>query len=32
MLAINHGMGFQLAWENDVWQLPFEDARRYVRR
>lgn len=32
MLAINHGMGFQLVWESDVWQLPFEDARRYVRR
>lgn len=31
MLAINHGMGFQLAWENDVWQLPLADAKAYAR-
>ena len=31
MLAINVGMGFKPAWESVIWQIPLEDARRYVR-
>ena len=31
MLAINVAMGFKPAWESVIWQLPLEDARRYVR-
>jgi mycothiol synthase len=31
MLAINVAMGFQPAWESVIWQIPLEDARRYVR-
>ncbi len=32
MLKINHAMGFGLAWENDIWQLPLADAKAYARR
>ena len=32
MLAINTKMGFTLAWDNAVWQMPLADAQRYVRR
>lgn len=32
MLAINTKMGFRLAWENTVWQMPLADAQRYARR
>lgn len=32
MLSINHRMGFALAWENDIWQLPLADAKAYARR
>ncbi|HJW49301.1 MAG TPA: GNAT family N-acetyltransferase [Candidatus Limnocylindria bacterium] len=31
MLAINVAMGFKPAWESVIWQIPLEDARRYVR-
>ena len=31
MLSINHRMGFALAWENTIWQMPLADAQRYVR-
>jgi len=31
MLAINVGMGFKPVWESVIWQIPLEDARRYVR-
>ena len=31
MLAINVAMGFKPVWESVIWQLPLEDARRYVR-
>lgn len=31
MLAINVAMGFKPAWESIIWQIPLEDARRYVR-
>jgi len=32
MLAINDGMGFALAWENDIWQLPLGAAKAYATR
>ena len=31
MLAINVAMGFKPVWESVIWQIPLEDARRYVR-
>lgn len=31
MLAINVAMGFKPVWESVIWQLPLEDARRYIR-
>jgi mycothiol synthase len=31
MLAINIAMGFKPVWESVIWQIPLEDARRYVR-
>lgn len=31
MLAINVAMGFRPVWESVIWQIPLEDARRYVR-
>ena len=31
MLAINVAMGFVPVWESIIWQIPLEDARRYVR-
>jgi mycothiol synthase len=31
MLAINVAMGFKPVWESVIWQIPVEDARRYVR-
>jgi mycothiol synthase len=31
MLGINVAMGFKPVWESIVWQIPLEDARRYVR-
>ena len=31
MLAINIAMGFKQEWESAIWQIPLEDARRYVR-
>jgi mycothiol synthase len=31
MLSINVAMGFKPAWESVIWQIPLEDARRYVR-
>jgi GNAT superfamily N-acetyltransferase len=30
MLAINDRMGFVEAWWGDVWQIPLDDARKYV--
>jgi hypothetical protein len=31
MLAINVAMGFKAVWESVIWQIPLEDARRFVR-
>ena len=31
MLAINVAMGFKPVWESVIWQIPLEEARRYVR-
>jgi len=31
MLAINVAMGFVPVWESVIWQIPLEDARRYIR-
>jgi mycothiol synthase len=31
MLAINVAMGFKPVWESVIWQIPLEDARRFVR-
>ncbi len=31
MLAINVAMGFRPVWESVIWQIPLEDARRFVR-
>ena len=31
MLAINVAMGFKPVWESVVWQIPLEEARRYIR-
>ena len=31
MLSINVAMGFKPVWETVIWQIPLEDARRYVR-
>lgn len=31
MLSINVAMGFKPVWESVIWQIPLEDARRYVR-
>jgi mycothiol synthase len=30
MLAINVAMGFKPVWESVIWQIPLEDARRFV--
>ena len=30
MLAINVAMGFKPVWESVIWQIPLEDARRYI--
>jgi mycothiol synthase len=30
MLAINVAMGFKPVWESVIWQLPLEDARRFI--
>ncbi|MBI2772882.1 MAG: GNAT family N-acetyltransferase [Chloroflexi bacterium] len=32
MLSINTRMGFALAWENAIWQLPLADAKKYAER
>jgi mycothiol synthase len=31
MLAINVAMGFKPVWESVIWQIPLEEARRYIR-
>jgi GNAT superfamily N-acetyltransferase len=31
MLAINVGMGFKPAWEEVIWQMPLDDAKKYAR-